>query len=254
MRLQFSFSPLVSALTAAAASFLFGSACSAQAQSATESPAPGYMLLESESWELTSEEGDRYEIFVSMPSGTPPPADGYPVPYVLDGNTIFASFAEARRIQEGSDANIANTLIIAVGCPADKATTTYAGCTISRRRFRPRSRWRKNPLPVVRWAAKTGWLPSCSIGDNVVAAPFTGRSTHRRDRPPARLISHHLGACGLEQRAIVVHPECSRHAKCSATTSAAEWYGLPTCDGAMRNPAVLCAQRASRKFDSRCCA
>jgi predicted alpha/beta superfamily hydrolase len=91
------------------------------AQTATAGAAPGYMLPESETWELTSKEGDRYEIFVSIPSGTPPPADGYPVLYVLDGNTIFASFAEARRIQEISDEKLANTLIVAVGYPTDKA-------------------------------------------------------------------------------------------------------------------------------------
>ncbi len=121
MRLHFFFSPLAGVLTAAAVSFLFGWVRPAEAQSPTASPAPAYMLPESESWELTSKEGDRYEIFVSIPSGTSPPADGYPVLYVLDGNTIFASFAEARRIQEGSDANIANTLIVAVGYPTDKA-------------------------------------------------------------------------------------------------------------------------------------
>src|SRR4051812_2815938 len=98
----------------AAAILLFGWACFARAQSP-------YVLPESETWELTSKEGDRYEIFVSIPNGTPPPADGYPVLYVLDGNTVFASFAEARRIQEISDEKLANTLIVAVGYPTDKA-------------------------------------------------------------------------------------------------------------------------------------
>jgi predicted alpha/beta superfamily hydrolase len=80
----------------------------------------GYVLPESQTWELTSKEGETYEIFVSRPAGTPPPKEGYPVLYVLDGNTIFASFAEARRIQEGSNSNIANTLIVAVGYPTGK--------------------------------------------------------------------------------------------------------------------------------------
>ena len=119
--MHFVFSPLTGALIAAATSFLFEPLCAAQAPGATASPAAAYVLPESESWELTSKEGDPYEIFVSIPSGTPPPPDGYPVLYVLDGNTIFASFAEARRIQEGSDANLANTLIVAVGYPTDKA-------------------------------------------------------------------------------------------------------------------------------------
>ncbi len=184
MRLRFSFSPLAGALTAAAASFLFGSACSAQAQSATESAAPGYMLPESESWELTSKEGDRYEIFVSMPSVTALPADGYPVLYVLDGNTIFASFAEACRIQEGSDANIANTLILTVSYPTDKAYDYKRRMCDFTPPFSPQIPVAENPLPVGRWAAKTGWLASCSIGDNVAAAPITGRST-QPPRPAA---------------------------------------------------------------------
>lgn len=98
----------------AASVLLFGWMCCARAQTP-------YVLPETETWELASREGDQYEIFVSMPSGTPPPPDGYPVLYVLDGNSVFASFAEARRIQEISDDKLANTLIVAVGYPTDKA-------------------------------------------------------------------------------------------------------------------------------------
>jgi predicted alpha/beta superfamily hydrolase len=105
----------------AAAFLLFGWVCLARAQSPTEGAAPAYVLPESETWELTSKEGDRYEIFVSIPSGMPPPADGYPVLYVLDGNAFFAGFAEARRMQGVMDPNIANALIVAVGYPTDKA-------------------------------------------------------------------------------------------------------------------------------------
>lgn len=88
-----------------------------RAPAAASSAQSGYVLPESESWELAAKGGGRYQILVSRPSKTEPPPNGYPVLYVLDGNTIFASFAEARRIQEVSKSPIANTLIVAVGYP-----------------------------------------------------------------------------------------------------------------------------------------
>ena len=77
---------------------------------------PGYVLPETEAWDLTSSGGETYRIFVSHPVGDPPP-EGFPVLYVLDGNTIFGSFAEARRLQAVSDPEIGKTLIVAVGYP-----------------------------------------------------------------------------------------------------------------------------------------
>lgn len=77
---------------------------------------PGYVVPDTETWDLTSSGGETYRIFVSRPAGNAPP-DGFPVLYVLDGNTIFGSFAEARRLQEVSDPEIGKTLIVAVGYP-----------------------------------------------------------------------------------------------------------------------------------------
>ena len=76
----------------------------------------GYVLPETETWDLTSSGGETYRIFVSHPAGDPPP-QGFPVLYVLDGNTIFGSFAEARRLQGVSDPEIGKTLIVGVGYP-----------------------------------------------------------------------------------------------------------------------------------------
>jgi len=100
----------------AAVLFTFGQVQAAPA------PAPqptGYVLPESETWDLKSATGDAYRILVSHPKGKPP-EQGYPVLYVLDGNTIFASFAEARRLQQLADKNINNSLIVAVGYPTDE--------------------------------------------------------------------------------------------------------------------------------------
>lgn len=81
---------------------------------------PGYVLPETESWQLAADGGEPYHIFVSLPEG-PPPDDGYPVLYVLDGNAMFAGFAEARRIQAGTadnkfaKPNIGSSIIVGVG-------------------------------------------------------------------------------------------------------------------------------------------
>ena len=92
-----------------------------------EQPAPaassGYVLPETETWELAAEGSEPHFIMVSRPSG-PPPEAGYPVLYVLDGNAYFAAFAEARRVLAGDLSNpfarpkIGNSIIVGVGYPA----------------------------------------------------------------------------------------------------------------------------------------
>jgi len=83
------------------------------------STAPGYTMPYTAVWDMTSDRGDVYRIFVSFPAEGEPPPDGYPVLYVLDGNAIFAAFAETRRMQEHED--IGKSLIVGVGYPTDKA-------------------------------------------------------------------------------------------------------------------------------------
>lgn len=88
---------------------------------AQEAPAPpaaaGYTLPSTQSWEMASDSGEVYRIFVSYPSAEPP-AGGWPVLYVLDGNAYFASFAETRRLQEHTD--IGKSIVVGVGYPTDK--------------------------------------------------------------------------------------------------------------------------------------
>src|SRR3546814_7264749 len=69
-------------------------------------------------FETKSDGGETYRIFVSFPKGEPP-ADGYPVLYVIDGNAYFASFAETRRLLEYADKGKA--LVVGVGYPTDDA-------------------------------------------------------------------------------------------------------------------------------------
>jgi predicted alpha/beta superfamily hydrolase len=77
-------------------------------------PAPGYVLPDTETWELRGADGYPYQIFVSKPKGPPPPR-GYPVLYVLDGNAMFAGFAETRRIQSMADADVSKSMIVGIG-------------------------------------------------------------------------------------------------------------------------------------------
>jgi len=58
-----------------------------------------FTLPHTETWSISSQENQRlYKIFVSVPD-SPPPEDGFPVIYVLDGNSIFASFTENMKLQ-----------------------------------------------------------------------------------------------------------------------------------------------------------
>lgn len=101
-------------------------ATQAQAQQAAPSSSapstvPGYTMPSTHMWDMPSDGGEIYRIFVSFPA-TEMPADGYPVLYVLDGNATFAAFAEARRIQERYD--VGKSIVVGVGYPTDKAYDT----------------------------------------------------------------------------------------------------------------------------------
>lgn len=80
-------------------------------------PAPGYTMPFTQSWDMTSDEGATYRIFLSYPEEKPP-AEGWPVLYVLDGNAMFAGFAETRRIQEFYAPG--KGIVVGVGYPTDK--------------------------------------------------------------------------------------------------------------------------------------
>ncbi len=84
---------------------------------APEAPAaPAYVMPSTHAFEVLSDDGRPYRIFVSYPS-TEKPADGWPVLYVLDGNAMFAAFADARRLQEWYD--VGKAIVVGVGYPGD---------------------------------------------------------------------------------------------------------------------------------------
>jgi len=87
----------------------------------TPPAAPGYTLPSTHMWDMTSDRGEIYRIFVSYPA-TAAPEEGYPVLYVLDGNAVFATFAETRRVQEYYD--VGKAIIVGVGYPTDQTYDT----------------------------------------------------------------------------------------------------------------------------------
>ncbi|MDO9369738.1 MAG: alpha/beta hydrolase-fold protein [Sphingopyxis sp.] len=93
---------------------LVAPAMSAQAQPA----APAYAMPSTQMFDITSDGGETYRIFVSFPKGEPP-AGGYPALYVIDGNAYFASFAETRRLLEYAEKG--KMLVVGVGYPTDEA-------------------------------------------------------------------------------------------------------------------------------------
>jgi predicted alpha/beta superfamily hydrolase len=73
--------------------------------------------------------GHRYSIDVSIPD-TPPPPEGYPVIYVLDGDGYFTSVVGAVRM----NGNAPNAVVVGVGYPRDPA---WAQAVLSRHRPLP---------------------------------------------------------------------------------------------------------------------
>lgn len=68
-----------------------------------------------EQWTLRSRAENRtYRIIVAQPEGEPPPS-GYPVIYLLDGNSVFGTMAEAVRLQSRRPDKTGVTPAIIVG-------------------------------------------------------------------------------------------------------------------------------------------
>ena len=110
---------LAAASAAVALALLSPPAAWAQAKPVAAA-APGYVLPESETWELKADDGYPYQILVSLPKGPPPPG-GYPILYVLDGNAMFAGFAETRRILGYMKSDLGKTIVVGVGYKTEAA-------------------------------------------------------------------------------------------------------------------------------------
>ncbi len=88
------------------------------ASAQTPAADPAYAMPSTQMFETKSNGGETYRIFVSFPKGEPP-AGGYPVLYIIDGNAYFASFAETRRLLEYAEKG--KMLVVGVGYPTEEA-------------------------------------------------------------------------------------------------------------------------------------
>ncbi len=84
-----------------------------------QEPQAAYVLAEAETWDLDADHGETYRIYVSKPPGEAPQG-GFPVLYVLDGNAMFAGFAEARRIQGVYDDDLEQLIVVGIGYPNEE--------------------------------------------------------------------------------------------------------------------------------------
>lgn len=78
-----------------------------------------YVLPGAEQRLLTaSGSGRQYQVFIATPP-QPPPADGYPVIYVLDGNAMFLTVVEAVRAyaRRRDDGSRMSALVVGIGYP-----------------------------------------------------------------------------------------------------------------------------------------
>lgn len=91
-------------------------ACQARAG---KSEARRYALPETEVWDMQAAHGEAYRVYVSRPDGEVP-EDGYPVLFVLDGNAMFAGFAETRRILGVHDGDLEEMIVVGVGYPNEE--------------------------------------------------------------------------------------------------------------------------------------
>lgn len=72
----------------------------------------------SSQWEMASDDGRRhYRIMLAVPSGAPP-AEGWPVIHVLDGNAFFATMVEAVRL-EAFMAGYQPAVVVGIGYEVD---------------------------------------------------------------------------------------------------------------------------------------
>lgn len=75
-------------------------------------------------WDMESKiTGRKYRIFIAEPVG-PPPEEGYPVLYSLDGNASFGSLAESIRLQSRRPHGISPAVIVGIGYDSEEPIVT----------------------------------------------------------------------------------------------------------------------------------
>lgn len=81
---------------------------------------PPVQIVQSAQWDMVSAKGLKYRIMISTPQQPAPPG-GYPIIYVLDGNSNFGTVTEAVRMQgrKRERTGVSPSLVVAIGYPID---------------------------------------------------------------------------------------------------------------------------------------
>jgi predicted alpha/beta superfamily hydrolase len=81
---------------------------------------PPFALARTGTLDLTARDGSRYRILLAWPEAPPPPA-GYPAVVLVDGQALFATAADAARLQAGrSDVTgIQPGVVVGIGYPGE---------------------------------------------------------------------------------------------------------------------------------------
>ncbi|MFM7626448.1 MAG: alpha/beta hydrolase [Gammaproteobacteria bacterium] len=153
--------------------------------------------------------GRRYRIQIALPFGKTPPAAGYPVVYVLDGDGYFGTWSFAARMRAGAG-ELAEAVVVGIGYPeSESSVDAMMGRRMS------------ELVPSVD-PAEARFRPDPSTGDQ----PYAGADDllqilHREvpvlvqeviaiDRTRATLFGHSLGGLFV-LHALFTHPEFFRN-------------------------------------------
>lgn len=132
-----------------------------QVAATQEVAAPPYGIPKTKQWVMqASRTGREYRIFISVPT-LPPPEQGYPVLYTLDGNASFGSLAEAMRLQSRPPHGFPPAVIVSIGYDSEEPI-------VSERRFYDFTVQADDSEWPVRPGGKTDW-PETGGVDHFIA-------------------------------------------------------------------------------------
>lgn len=166
-------------------------------------PGQTVQIPNSRQWDMKSAATRRtYRVFVAWPLAGKPPKQGYPVVYVLDGNSMFATVVEQAR-REALIGELKAAVIVGIGYPTDDPGK------IERERIYDLSPYASAAsLPPMLRAAKTGGADGFTKFILTELKPKI-ESLFPVDRDDNSLVGHSLGGL-LVLNTLFEHPQAFR--------------------------------------------
>lgn len=189
---------------------LAGAGVANAAETAATPPAKPVPIPQSEELDLRSKAGLDYRIFIFKPQ-SPPPAAGYPLLYVLDGNAWFEPLASAMRLQARNVkfSGISPAVVVGIAYPGDVPFNTL-------RRFYdfvPDVPLKEQVPPGVDPPKLGGAEPFLKFIREEVEPAITARV--KIDPTQRTLFGHSLG-CSFTLHVLFTQPQAFRHYVCSS--------------------------------------